>query len=129
MKTELASKVLEGDVIAVARLITGIENEVPNAVEELKSIYPHTGRAYIIGITGAPGAGKSTLVDSLISIFRGRNMTVGVVAIDPTSPFTGGALLGDRIRMQKHSLDEDVFIRPSTNVLLPAPGAPVTPTI
>ena len=111
MNRELASKVLKGDVLAAARLITGIENEAPNAVEELKSVYPHTGRAYIVGITGAPGVGKSTLVDSLISIFRKKNITVGVVAIDPTSPFTGGALLGDRVRMQKHSLDENVFIR------------------
>lgn len=108
---ELADKILEGNVQSAARLITGIEDEVPNAVEELETIYLHTGRAYIVGITGAPGVGKSTLVDSLISAFRRKNMTIGVIAVDPTSPFTGGAILGDRIRMQQHGLDKGVFIR------------------
>lgn len=108
---KLANKILEGNVLAAAKLMTDIEAAVPGAVEELKSIYPHTGKAYIVGITGAPGVGKSTLVDTLIAIFRRENVTVGVIAIDPTSPFTGGAILGDRIRMQKHSLDKDVFIR------------------
>ena len=108
---ELADKILQGDVRAAARLMRGIEDEAPNAAEELSRIYPHTGRAHTVGITGAPGAGKSTLVDSLISTLRQRNVTVGVVAIDPTSPFTGGALLGDRVRMQKHSTDQGVFIR------------------
>ena len=108
---ELASKILKGNVSAAARLIRGIEDELPDAVDELKSIYPHTGRAGIVGITGAPGVGKSTVVDSLVSIFRRRSMTVGVVAIDPTSPFTGGAILGDRIRMQQHNMDKGVFIR------------------
>ena len=108
---ELASKILKGDVSAAARLIRGIEDELPDAVDELKSIYPHTGRAGIVGITGAPGVGKSTVVDSLVGIFRRRSMTVGVVAIDPTSPFTGGAILGDRIRMQQHNMDKGVFIR------------------
>lgn len=108
---ELASKILKGNVSAAARLIRGIEDELPDAVDELKSIYPHTGRAGIVGITGAPGVGKSTVVDSLVGIFRKRGMTVGVVAIDPTSPFTGGAILGDRIRMQQHSMDKGVFIR------------------
>lgn len=111
MKMKLANKILEGNVLAAAKLMTDIEAAVPGAVEELKSIYPHTGKAYIVGITGAPGVGKSTLVDTLIAIFRRENVTVGVIAIDPTSPFTGGAILGDRIRMQKHSLDKDVFIR------------------
>jgi len=111
MKTELASKILEGNVPAASRLMRHLEDEAPDAVEELKSIYPHTGRAYIVGVTGAPGAGKSTIIDNLIGIFRRENMTVGVIATDPTSPFTGGAILGDRVRMQKHSTDKDVFIR------------------
>ncbi len=108
---QLVSKVLEGDVLAAARLISQIENETPEAIEEMNLIYPHTGRAYIIGITGPPGAGKSTLGDKLITAFRKRQMTVGVVAVDPSSPFTGGAILGDRIRMQRHSTDDGVFIR------------------
>jgi len=108
---KLASKILEGNVLAASKLIRAIEDEAPKASEELEAIYPHTGRAYTVGITGAPGVGKSTVVDSLISILRKKGMTVGVIAIDPTSPFTGGAILGDRIRMQKHSVDEGVFIR------------------
>jgi len=111
MKTELVTKILEGNVLAAAKLIRGIEDESPDAVEELKNIYPYTGKAYLVGVTGAPGVGKSTVIDGLIEAFRKKNMTVGVVAIDPTSPFTGGAILGDRVRMQKHSLDQDVFIR------------------
>ena len=107
----LMDKVLEGDVLAAARLMRGIEDEVPEALEALESIYLHTGRAYIVGLTGAPGAGKSTLLGSLIGVFRKAKMTVGVVAVDPTSPFTGGAILGDRVRMQSHGVDEDVFIR------------------
>ena len=108
---ELTSKILKGNVGAAARLIRDIEDELPDAIDELKSIYPHTGRAGIVGITGAPGVGKSTVVDSLVGILRRRGMTVGVVAIDPTSPFTGGAILGDRIRMQQHNMDKGVFIR------------------
>ncbi len=108
---ELADKVLEGNVRAAARLMRGIEDEIPGAVEELECIYPHTGRAYVVGVTGSPGVGKSTLTDTLITVFRKRGMTVGVVAVDPTSPFTGGAILGDRIRMQQHSTDPGVFIR------------------
>lgn len=108
---ELVKKILEGDVRSAARLMRGIEDGAPDAFEKMEKIYPHTGRAYIVGITGAPGGGKSTLVDTLITIFRQRGMTVGVVAIDPTSPFTGGAILGDRVRMQKHSTDRGVFIR------------------
>ena len=104
-------KILEGNVLAAARLMRGIEDELPDAIEELKRLYSHTGQAHIVGVAGAPGAGKSTLLDSLISSFRKKNMTVGVVAIDPTSPFTGGAILGDRIRMQSHSIDKDIFIR------------------
>ena len=111
MKMKLVSEILKGNVLAAARLMRGIEDELPDAVEELRSIYLHTGQAYIVGVTGALGVGKSTLLDSLISTFRKKNMTVGVIAIDPTSPFTGGAILGDRIRMQSYGIDKDVFIR------------------
>ena len=107
----LASKICEGDVLSAARLMRGLEDEVPEANEELKQLYPHTGRAYIVGVAGAPGAGKSTLLSSLIGAFRKQNLTIGVVAVDPTSPFTGGAILGDRIRMQSHGVDKGVFIR------------------
>jgi len=108
---ELVEKIIEGNVRAAAKLMRGIEDEAPGALEELESIYPHTGKAYIVGITGSPGVGKSTLADALIGTLRKRKLTVGVVAVDPTSPFTGGAILGDRIRMQQHSTDKDVFIR------------------
>ena len=111
MKAKLASKVLSGDTIAAAKLISGIADEAPGAFEEMSHIYPHTGKAYIVGVTGSPGAGKSTLTSNLISHFRKENRTIGVIAIDPTSAFTGGALLGDRIRMQQHGEDKDVFIR------------------
>jgi LAO/AO transport system kinase len=107
----LAEQVLEGNIRAAARLMRDIDDGRPQAVEELKHLYPRTGNAYIIGITGPPGAGKSTLVDQLTASFRSRGKKVGVVAIDPTSPFTGGAILGDRIRMNRHSCDEGVFIR------------------
>ncbi len=113
MKMELTNEILAGNVRAAAKLMSAIEDGIPEALAELKSIYPHTGKAYIVGVTGAPGVGKSTLIDALIGIFRRENITIGVTAIDPTSPFTGGAILGDRIRMQKHSLDKDVFIRSS----------------
>ncbi|MBI2329307.1 MAG: methylmalonyl Co-A mutase-associated GTPase MeaB [Chloroflexi bacterium] len=108
---KLGNKILEGDVLAAARLISDVENDLPSAIKELESLYPHTGRAYILGIAGAPGAGKSTLLNTLINIFRQKKMTIGVVAIDPTSPFSGGAVLGDRIRMQGYGVDKDVFIR------------------
>ena len=106
-----AEKVLSGDIRAAARLMRDIDDNRPEAVEELKLLYSNTGKAYIIGITGPPGAGKSTLVDQLTASFRKVGKKVGVVAIDPTSPFTGGAILGDRIRMNRHSCDEGVFIR------------------
>jgi len=104
-------KVLAGDVRTVARLIRDIDDGIPEVRNTLKALYPHTGKAYVIGITGAPGVGKSTLVDQLVMHLRVRDKTVGVLAVDPTSPFSGGAILGDRIRMQRHSLDEGVFIR------------------
>jgi LAO/AO transport system kinase len=108
---ELKKKILSGDVRTAARVIRDIDDGVPEAREVLKALYPHTGRAYIIGISGAPGVGKSTLTDRMIQYLRGKGNTVGVLAVDPTSPFSGGAILGDRIRMQRHSTDEGVFIR------------------
>lgn len=107
----LADSILGGDVRAAARLMRDIDDGIPSARDELKALFPYTGRAHIVGITGSPGTGKSTLVDHLIQSYRHRNRTVGVVAVDPTSPFSGGAILGDRVRMQRHSTDEGVFIR------------------
>jgi LAO/AO transport system kinase len=107
----LAEQVLAGNIRAAARLMRDIDDGRTQAIKELKQLYPHTGNAFIIGITGPPGAGKSTLVDQLTAAFRSRGKKVGIVAIDPTSPFTGGAILGDRIRMNRHSCDEGVFIR------------------
>jgi len=109
--SSVAEKVVAGEVRAVARLIRDIDDGTPGVRETLKELYPHTGRAYVVGITGAPGVGKSTLVDQVISHLRKRGKTVGVLAVDPTSPFSGGAILGDRIRMQRHCTDEGVFIR------------------
>ena len=103
--------VLAGDVRAAARLMRDLDDEIPAANRVLKSLYRHTGHAYILGITGAPGAGKSTLVDCVTERLRAQGKTVGIVAIDPTSPYSGGAILGDRIRMSKHALDEGVFIK------------------
>jgi LAO/AO transport system kinase len=108
---ELVENILKGDVRAAARLMTMIENDDAEARPALKSLYPHTGSAHIVGITGPPGSGKSTLADRLTEELRKRDKTVGIVAVDPTSPFTGGAILADRIRMQSHSLDTGVFIR------------------
>ena len=107
----IAEKIRSGDIRAVARLIRDIDDKVPEAREVLKDLYPFTGGAYVVGITGAPGVGKSTLVDQMVTYLRKDGKTVGVLAVDPTSPFTGGAILGDRIRMQRHSMDEGVFIR------------------
>ncbi len=107
----VAEKVVAGDVRAVARVIRDIDDGMPDVRKVLKAIYPHTGKGYVLGITGAPGVGKSTLVDQMVSHLRKRDKTVGVLAVDPTSPFSGGAILGDRVRMQRHSLDEGVFIR------------------
>lgn len=107
----LAERVLEGDIRAAARLMRLLDDEMEDGRVELKKLYQHTGKAYIVGITGPPGAGKSTLVDQLIAAFRREGKKVGVIAVDPSSPFTGGAILGDRIRMQRHSNDPEVFIR------------------
>jgi LAO/AO transport system kinase len=108
---ELTHSVLRGDLRALARAATIIENQSPSAARLLINIVPHAGRARILGITGAPGAGKSTLCDHMISLLRGEGKTVGVIAVDPSSPVTGGAILGDRIRMQQHHADPGVFIR------------------
>lgn len=107
----LAKQIIEGDVRAASRLMRDIDDQIPSSTEVMKELYPKTGRAYIIGITGAPGSGKSTIVDKMVDFFRKEGKTIGIVAVDPTSPFTGGAILGDRIRMQRHSTDEGVFIR------------------
>jgi LAO/AO transport system kinase len=110
-RSDLADRVLAGDPRAIARAISLIENEAPAAADLMRAIFPNTGRAYLVGITGPPGAGKSTLVDRLTSEVRSHGHTVGVIAVDPTSPFTGGAILGDRVRMQTHAADPAVFIR------------------
>ncbi len=133
MTVTLADRVVAGDPRAIARAISLIENEDPSSADLVRSIFPHTGRAYLVGVTGPPGAGKSTLVDRLVTAIRRQPagasteprggtataretdgsalQTVGVIAVDPTSPFSGGAVLGDRLRMQAHAADEHVFIR------------------
>lgn len=109
--SELVSRMMEGSQQALARLITMVETDSGEVPEIMRQIYPKTGKAFRIGFTGPPGSGKSTLVDKVTSIFRKNGLTVGIVAVDPTSPFSGGAVLGDRIRMQQHYLDDGVFIR------------------
>src|SRR3984957_7527477 len=109
--TEWSRKILAGDPRALARAATSIENRSPAAESLLKELFPQTGHAAVIGITGAPGAGKSTLTDQLVHEFRREDKAVGVIAVDPTSPYTGGAVLGDRIRMLSHHADSGVFIR------------------
>jgi LAO/AO transport system kinase len=107
----LAERVLAGDPRAIARAISLVEAEDASSADLIRALFSHTGRAYLIGVTGPPGAGKSTLVDRLTAALRHGGHSVGVIAVDPTSPFTGGAVLGDRLRMQSHAADAGVFIR------------------
>ncbi len=109
--TDLAARVRAGDVRAAARLMRDLDDGAPDARAALTELYAYTGRAFVVGITGAPGVGKSTLVDALVVPYRAAGTRVGVVAVDPSSPFSGGALLGDRVRMQRHATDDGVFIR------------------
>ncbi len=111
MAVDYASEVLEGSPRAAARVISWLENEDHRVTPVMEALYPHTGKAAVIGVTGSPGAGKSTLTDKLIQAIRDDGLTVGVVAVDPSSPFTGGAILGDRVRMSRFSTDPGVFIR------------------
>ena len=109
--SQWVEQVRAGDVRAVSRAMTEIENRTGDAENLMRQLFPHTGNSYCIGITGAPGTGKSTLVDRMAAYYRAQKQTVGVIAVDPSSPFTGGAILGDRIRMQGHASDSGVFIR------------------
>jgi len=111
----LGSAVLNRDARSASRLLSLIEDGDPRATAELKELYSHTGKSYLIGITGPPGSGKSTLADQLIAHYRSQGLRIGMLAIDPSSPFSGGAVLGDRIRMQRHATDSDVFIRSMAN--------------
>lgn len=108
---DLVKELLNGSRLALARAITAVESEYDNAVDIMKAIYPKTGNARILGITGAPGAGKSTLTDKIVKQYLAQGKKIGIVAVDPTSPFSGGAILGDRIRMNDLTLNENVFIR------------------
>ncbi len=107
----IIDRLRDGDPRTLARVITAVENRTRGSAELLKALFPYTGHARVLGLTGAPGAGKSTLVDQLAKYFRKRNEKVGIIAVDPTSPYTGGAILGDRIRMQDHHADPGIFIR------------------
>jgi len=107
----LAERILDGEVRAASRLMRNVDDGIPGAREELEELFPHTGGSFIVGITGHPGTGKSTLVDAFLSHCRGENLRIGCIAVDPTSAFSGGAILGDRVRMNQHALDDGVFIR------------------
>ena len=109
--TSFVERVRSGDVRALARAITAIENDSAQAYQLMKALFPHSGNATVIGLTGSPGAGKSTLVDQLAREYRKQKKTIGIIAVDPTSPYTGGAILGDRIRMQAHHADTGIYIR------------------
>ena len=109
--SELAARVIQSEPRSVARAISLVENESPDAVTLIQRLHEKTGRAYLVGVTGPPGAGKSTLVDRLVTLVRRQDRTAGVIAVDPSSPFTGGAILGDRVRMSAHASDDGVFIR------------------
>ena len=108
---KLVEQMLKGENVSLSRIISMVENESSKVPEIMKLITPHIGKAYCVGVTGPPGAGKSTLVDKLTALMRKKGLKVGIIAVDPSSPFTGGAVLGDRIRMQQHYLDDGVFIR------------------
>jgi LAO/AO transport system kinase len=107
----LAEKVIKGDIRATAKMIRRIDDGDPEIFCDLSRLYRYSGRSYVVGFTGSPGVGKSTLVDRVVTRFREDGKSVGILAVDPTSPFTGGAILGDRVRMQQHFLDDEVFIR------------------
>ena len=108
---DLLARARGGDKRSIARLVSVVENDEPGAAEAMRALYPQTGRAQIVGLTGPPGGGKSTLVNRLAGTYRERASRVAIVAVDPSSPFTGGAILGDRIRMRERFLDEGIFIR------------------
>ncbi|HYA42024.1 MAG TPA: methylmalonyl Co-A mutase-associated GTPase MeaB [Syntrophobacteraceae bacterium] len=108
---DVIERIVLGDVRTIARVLRDIDDEIPSARDILRELYPHTGKAHVIGFTGPPGVGKSALVDQITINYRNAGKTIGILAVDPTSPFTGGAILGDRIRMQRHFLDPGVFIR------------------
>lgn len=111
MMNEVAKKILAGNVREASHLIRNLEDQIPGTDDIMRELFISAGQSHVIGLTGAPGAGKSTLADQLITAYRKKNKKIGVLAVDPTSPFTGGAILGDRIRMTSHSSDKDVFVR------------------
>jgi LAO/AO transport system kinase len=108
---DIIEQIVSGDVRTIARVLRDIDDELPSSRSILQRLYAHTGKAHVVGFTGSPGVGKSSLVDQIAGVYRQQARTVGILAVDPTSPFTGGAILGDRIRMQRHFLDPGVFIR------------------